>query len=124
MVSSSSSTALQQQASWTVVTGLGNSASVSFESYDTPGNYIRHYNFVLQINADDGTEQFAEDATFCPQAPLNGQGNSIRSWSYPTPYFRHHNDLGYAASNGGPEAFDSTTSFNDDVSWVIGTGFA
>ena len=124
VVSSSSSTALKQQASWTVVTGLGNSACVSFESRDTPGSYIRHYNYVLQVNASDGSKQFKEDATFCPQAGLNGQGNSIQAWGYPTRYFRHYTNLGYAASEGGPETFDATASFNDDVSFVVSTGFA
>lgn len=124
VVSSSSTTALKQQASWTVRTGLANSACFSFESVDTPGSYIRHYNFALLLNANDGTKQFYEDATFCPQAGLNGQGNSIRSWSYPTRYFRHYENVLYVASNGGVQTFDATTSFNDDVSWVVSTGFA
>ena len=124
VVSSSSATALKQQASWTVRTGLGNSACVSFESRDTAGSYIRHNNFVLQLNANDGSKQFAEDATFCPQAGLNGQGTSIRAWGYPTRYFRHYANVGYIASNGGVQTFDATASFNDDVSFVISTGFA
>lgn len=123
IVSSSSTTALKQQASWTVRTGLANSACISFESNDTPGSFIRHYNFELVLNANDGTKQFNEDATFCPQAGLNGQGNSIRSWSYPTRYFRHYDNVLYAASNGGVQTFDATASFTDDVSWVISTGF-
>ncbi|KAB8199924.1 Arabinosidase B [Aspergillus parasiticus] len=124
VVSSTSTTALKQQASWTVRTGLANSACFSFDSVDTPGSYIRHYNFALLLNASDGTKQFYEDATFCPQAGLNGQGNSIRSWSYPTRYFRHFENVLYVASNGGVQTFDATTSFNDDVSWVVSTGFA
>nr|BAB71803.1 alpha-L-arabinofuranosidase B [Aspergillus oryzae] len=124
VVSSTSTKALKQQASWTVRTGLANSACFSFESVDTPGSYIRHYNFAHLLNANDGTKQFYEDATFCPQAGLNGQGNSIRSWSYPTRYFRHYENVLYVASNGGVQTFDATTSFNDDVSWVVSTGFA
>lgn len=124
VVSSSSSTALKQQASWTVRSGLGNSACFSFESRDTAGSYIRHYNFELVLNANDGTKQFREDATFCPQAGLNGQGNSVRSWSYPTRYFRHYENVTYIASNGGVHTFDATGLFNDDASWVVGAGFA
>lgn len=123
-VSSSSSTALKQQASWTVRTGLGNSACVSFESRDTPGSFIRHYNFVLQVGANDNSKSFREDATFCPQSGLNGQGNSIRAWGYPTRYIRHFSETGYIASNGGPDTFDNTNSFNNDVSFVIGNSFA
>ncbi|KAF2496513.1 Arabinosidase B [Lophium mytilinum] len=124
VVSSSSTTALKQQASWTVRTGLGNSACFSFESKDTAGSYIRHSAFQLLLNANDGTKAFYEDATFCPQTGLNGQGNSIRSWNYPTRYFRHFNNVAFVASNGGVDAFDATASFNDDVSWVLSTGFA
>jgi hypothetical protein len=124
VVTSSSTTALKQQASWTVRTGLGNSACFSFESVDTPGSYIRHYNFGLVLNANDSTKQFYEDATFCPQTGLSGTGTSIRSWSYPTRWFRHYENVLYIASNGGVHTFDSATSFNADVSWVISTGFA
>ena len=124
VISSSSSTALKQQASWTVRTGLGESACFSFESRDTPGSFIRHFNFELQLNANDGSKQFHEDATFCPQAGLNGQGNSIQSWNFPTRYFRHYANVLYVASNGGVHQFDAIASFNDDVSWVVSNGFA
>ncbi|KAI1735232.1 fungal alpha-L-arabinofuranosidase [Xylaria scruposa] len=124
VVSSSSATALKQQASWTVRAGLGNSACFSFESRDTPGSFIRHFNFVLQLSPSDGSKQFNEDATFCTQAGLNGQGNSIRAWGYPTRYFRHFSNVGYAASNGGVHDFDNANSFNNDVSFVVNTGFA
>ncbi|KAF8196541.1 Arabinosidase B [Pholiota molesta] len=124
VVSSSSAALLQQQASWIVRTGLGNSACFSFESVDTPGSFIRHSGFQLLLNANDGSKLFSEDATYCPQASFNGQGNSLRSWSYPTHYFRHYNSLLYAASNGGVTAFDATTLFNDDASFVISAGFA
>lgn len=124
VVSSSSSAALKQQASWAVRTGLGNSACFSFESVDSPGSFIRHSNYQLMVNANDNSKIFHEDATFCPQAGLNGQGNSFRSWSYPTRYWRHFNSLGYIAANGGEHDFDTTTLFNDDVSFVVSAGFA
>lgn len=123
VITSSSTTAVKNTGLWTVTSGLANSACVSFESVDTPGSYIRHYDFALLLNAGDGTKQFNEDATFCPQAALNGEGDSIRSWSYPTRYFRHYSNVLYAASNGGVQTFDSTTSFNDDVSFLVSTGF-
>ncbi|EIN06631.1 fungal alpha-L-arabinofuranosidase [Punctularia strigosozonata HHB-11173 SS5] len=124
VVTSSSSTALKQQASWSVRTGLGNSACFSFESRDTPGSFIRHSNFQLMLNANDGSKLFSEDATFCPHAGLNGQGNSFQSWSYPARFIRHFNDVGYIASEAGFETWDATTSYNDDVSFVVSAGFA
>ncbi|KAJ7481007.1 family 54 glycoside hydrolase [Mycena galericulata] len=124
VVDSSSTSALKLSASWNVVTGLGNSACVSFESRDTPGSYIRHSGFELYVNANDGSKLFHEDATYCPRAGINGEGNSIRSWSYPAHYFRHFNAILYAASNGGADTFDATALFNNDTTWVVGAAFA
>ena len=124
VVSSSSATALKQQGSWTVRTGLGNSACFSFESVDTAGSYIRHSNFALELSTNDGTQLMHEDATFCPISGLNGQGNSFRSWGYPTRYIRHYENTGYIASNGGVHDFDATASFNADVTFLVETGFA
>ncbi|KAM7183090.1 fungal alpha-L-arabinofuranosidase [Rhypophila sp. PSN 637] len=53
VVSGSSSTSLKKAASWTVRTGFANSACFSFESRDTSGSYLRHYDFVLQLAAND-----------------------------------------------------------------------
>jgi hypothetical protein len=124
VVSSSSATSLKQQASWTVRSGLANSGCYSFESVDSPGSFIRHYNFALQLNANDGSKIFGEDATFCSLPGLSGTGNSIRSWSYPTRFFRHYNSIGYIASQGGVHTFDATGSYAADVSFVVGSSFA
>jgi hypothetical protein len=124
VVTSSSSTALKQQASWTVRTGLANGGCFSFESKDTAGSFLRHYNFELKLAANDGSKALKEDATFCPQAGLSGQGNSIRAWGYPTRFIRHYDNVGYIASNGGVHVYDAAGSFNSDVSFLVGTGFA
>ncbi|CAG5179516.1 uncharacterized protein ALTATR162_LOCUS9325 [Alternaria atra] len=124
VVSSSSTALLKRQASWTVRAGLANSACFSFESKDTAGSYIRHYNFVLQLAANDGSKAFKEDATFCPQAGFTGSGSSIRAWGYPTRYIRHYNNIGDIASNGGVHDFDAAAGFNADATWALSTGLA
>ncbi|KAI4643889.1 uncharacterized protein J4E79_011161 [Alternaria viburni] len=124
VVSSSSTALLKRQASWTVRAGLANSACFSFESKDTAGSYIRHFNFVLQLQANDGSKAFKEDATFCPQSGFSGSGSSIRAWGYPTRYIRHYNNIGNIASNGGVHDFDAAASFNADATWSVGTGLA
>lgn len=123
-MSSSSSGDLQRQASWTVRTGLGNKNCFSFESKNQPGSFIRHANYELKVQRNDGSKLFGEDATFCPEAGINGQGNSLRSWSYPARYWRHFTGQCYIGSNGGPHKFDAKYSFNDDVSFVVGGSFA
>lgn len=124
VVSSSSNSTLKGQASWTVRTGLGNSGCISFESKDVPGSYIRHSDGRLHISPYNANDKlFREDATFCPEAGLNGQGNLIRSWNYPTRAMRHYNEYCYIAANGGPNYYDDTSSYNNDVSWLIGKSF-
>lgn len=123
VVTSSSPSSLRGQATYIVRSGLADKGCVSFESQDTPGSFLRHSAYQLRLNANDNSKLFAEDATYCPQAGLNGQGNALRSYSYPTRYFRHYQAVVYIGSNGGPHAFDGTYSFNDDVSWILGSGF-
>jgi hypothetical protein len=123
VVSSSSSTAAQQAASWTVRTGLGNSGCYSFESVDSPGSFIRHYDFALKVQPNDRSKAFLEDATFCTQPGLSGSGTTIRAWGYPLRFVRHYNNVGYIAENGGPRTYDAKGSFNADVTFSVGSGF-
>lgn len=125
VVSASSSKTLKQEASWIVRTGLGNSGCFSFESVDSPGQFIRlDKTYRLEVAANDGKKLFHEQATFCPEAGLYGQGSSLRSWAYPARYMRHFNNDLYAASNGSPYFFDAHWRFNEDVTFVAGNGFA
>ncbi|WP_369916140.1 alpha-L-arabinofuranosidase B [Plantactinospora sp. KBS50] len=124
VVTSSSSSTAKAQASFVARAGLANSACRSFESRDTPGSYLRHYNFQLTLNANDGSAIFAQDATFCPQTGFNGQGNTFRSYNYPTRNIRHYNNNVYIASNGGVHDYDASSVWGDDVSWVVSAGWA
>ncbi|AEV85632.1 alpha-N-arabinofuranosidase [Actinoplanes sp. SE50] len=121
VVTSGSAAADKANASWIVRAGLANSSCVSFESRNTSGNYLRHRNYQLTLAANDGSALFSQDATFCPQAGRNGQGNSFASVNYPDRFIRHYANNVYIASNGGTNAFDSATSWTDDVSWVVST---
>jgi hypothetical protein len=121
VVSSSSAATDKANASWIVRAGLANSSCVSFESRNTSGNYLRHQNYQLKLAANDGSSLFSQDATFCPQAGRNGQGNSFASVNFPDRFIRHYNNNVYIASNGGSNAWDSATSWTDDVSWVVST---
>lgn len=124
VVTGSSDAGLKQAASWIVRKGLGFDGCYSFESRDRPGSFIRHSNYHLVVNSNDGSKQFGEDATFCTEAGFNGQGNTIRSWNYAARYWRHFKSDGYIAANGHPFDFDSGAFFSDDVSFVVGNAFA
>ncbi|MFC9328765.1 alpha-L-arabinofuranosidase B [Kitasatospora sp. NPDC057015] len=120
-VTSSSAAADKANASWIVRPGLANSACRSFESKNTPGSYLRHQNFQLYLHANDGSVLFADDATFCSQAGVNGQGNSLVSYNFADRYVRHYANTGYVSSNGGSNSFDAPALWADDVSWVVAT---
>ncbi|MEV7970799.1 AbfB domain-containing protein, partial [Sphaerisporangium sp. NPDC088356] len=119
VITSSSSATDKSDATWIVRQGLASGSCVSFESRNYPGDYLRHYNFQLRRQPNDGSTTFAADATFCPQTGKNGQGNSFASYNYPTRFLRHYNNIVYIASNGGSNTFDATGSWADDVSWIV-----
>ncbi|MEE4545114.1 alpha-L-arabinofuranosidase B [Streptomyces sp. V4-01] len=118
-ISSSSSATDKADATWTVRAGLANGSCLSFESANNTGQYLRHSNFQLRLNANDGTSLFAQDATFCPQPGNNGQGLSFQSANYTDKYLRHYNYTVYVAGDGGSNAWDSATSWADDTSWLV-----
>ncbi|MFF5217457.1 glycoside hydrolase family 43 protein [Micromonospora sp. NPDC000442] len=81
-----------QDAQFRVVPGLADAASVSFESVNYPGHYLRHYGFDFVLAANDGSSVFAADATFRQVAGLaNSSWSSLRSYNYPDRYVRHYN---------------------------------
>ena len=48
---------------FSVVKGLSNGSCYSFKTHD--GTYLRHRNFVLRADRNDGSSLFKQDATFC-----------------------------------------------------------
>ena len=115
---SASSATDKANATWIVRAGLANTSCLSFESVDKPGQFLRHYNYQLNLNFDDGGSAFAQDATFCRTPGNSGVGNSFQSVNFPTKYLRHYNYTVYIASNGGSNAWDATTSWAQDTSWL------
>ncbi|MET9256420.1 alpha-L-arabinofuranosidase B [Streptomyces sp. NPDC003717] len=123
-VSGSSSAADKAAATWTVRAGLGNSACVSLESVDAPGRYLRHYDYRLRLDPNDGSAIFAQDATFCPQAGHNGRGYSFQSANFSEKYLRHYTLGLYIAANGGTNPWDNAGLWNDDTSWIPASPWA
>ncbi|MBB5784498.1 alpha-L-arabinofuranosidase B [Nonomuraea jabiensis] len=124
VITSGSSSLDKNDATWIVRNGLAYSACVSFESKNYPGSYLRHSNYQLYRGANDGSALFANDATFCPQPGMNGQGLSWASFNFPNRLLRHYNNIVYIGSEGGSNTFDSATSWADDVSWVVASPWA
>ncbi|MCO5991642.1 alpha-L-arabinofuranosidase B, partial [Actinoallomurus spadix] len=124
VINSSSSSLDKNDATWIVHSGLAGGSCVSFESKNYPGDYLRHQNFQVYRQHNDGSAQFAADATFCPQSGKNGQGTSLAAYNYPDRFIRHYANTVYVAGDGGSHTFDSPTSWADDVSWVVDAPWA
>jgi hypothetical protein len=118
-VTSGSSSTVKADATWIVQPGLANSSCVSFQSANGSGDYIRHSNFELYLEPNDGTSQFALDATFCPRAGNSGSNYSFMSYNYSYKYIRHYNYIGYIASDGGSNGWDASSLWYEDSTWAV-----
>jgi len=118
-VTSSSASTLKADATWIVEPGLANSSCVSFKSANGSGDYMRHYNFELYLEPNDGTSQFALDATFCPRAGNSGSNYSFMSYNFSYKYIRHYNYIGYVASDGGSNTWDASSLWYEDSTWAV-----
>lgn len=118
-VTASSSLAARAEATWIVRPGLADGSCLSFESADTPGAYLRHHDFALFLDPDNGSTHFAQDATFCPQPGNSGEGHSFESLNDPSMFIRHFDYIVFIASDGGQLPWDATTLWHHDTSWSV-----
>lgn len=118
-VTSGSPGSVKADATWVVQAGLADSSCVSFESANQPGQYLRHFDFELYLGPNDGSGQFADDATFCPRAGNSGHGYSLQSVNYPYKYIRHYDYVVYIASDGGSNPWDTPTLWPDDTTFLV-----
>ncbi|MEU0432406.1 AbfB domain-containing protein [Streptomyces sp. NPDC006290] len=88
-VSSGSSAATRRAASFKVVPGLAKSSCYSFVTAD--GSYLRHRDFLLRADRDDGSALFRKDATFCPRASSYSGAVMLEAVNYPGRFLRHRN---------------------------------
>ncbi len=71
--------------------GLAGTGTVSFESVNYRGYFLRHSNYDFQLVRNDGTAQFAADATFRQVAGLaDSTWSSFQSYNHPDRYIRHY----------------------------------
>jgi|GEM_PF-870429 len=71
--------------------GLADSNCISLEAASTPGQWLRHFSYRIRLAANDGSDTFKADATFCPELGLAGTGFSLRSKNFPTRVLRQRN---------------------------------
>ncbi|CAL9329282.1 glycoside hydrolase family 43 protein [Streptomyces sp. enrichment culture] len=74
--------------------GLAGSGTVSFESVNYPGYFLRHFDYDFRLAHHDGTAQFAADASFRQVAGLaDPTWSSFQSYNHPDRYIRHYGYL-------------------------------
>jgi hypothetical protein len=83
------SASARRNATFERVAGLADSSCYSFTTAD--GGYLRHRNFVLRAERNDGSSLFRKDATFCPRPASYSGAIMLESVNYPGRFLRHRN---------------------------------
>ena len=107
---------MKQDATFWVRPGLANASCVSFESRNYPGRYLHNSNWLIRNDPNDGTAAFAADATFCPKPGWGA--TALESYHNPSAFIRHYNETVYLARQGGPNPWDTATTFAEDTTWA------
>ncbi|MES9526042.1 AbfB domain-containing protein [Streptomyces capoamus] len=76
-------------ATFTRVKGLADARCYSFVT--AGGGYLRHRDFLLRADPDDGSALFRQDATFCPRPSAFSGAVMLESVNYPGRFLRHRN---------------------------------
>jgi RNA polymerase sigma factor (sigma-70 family) len=115
-VSASSSKQDRQQATFTVVQGLADKRCVTFRAAD--GRYLRHYELRLILSAQDSSQLFREDATFCPRPGSVVGSLSLQSYNYIYLYLRHRDGGIWIDVSDFTKAWADQTSFITRRPWA------
>jgi GH43 family beta-xylosidase len=95
-----------------LVTGLSGSGTVSLESTNFPGYFLRHRNYEAWVQQRDGSALFNADASFHRRGGLAGSGTvSFESVNFPGHFLRHRGGQLWLEQNDGTTAFRGNASF-------------
>ena len=106
-------------ATWTVADGLADPECFSLKSTQSEGTYLRIKDLRVQLAANDGTDAFKRDATWCSKPGLAASGVSLESKSQPGRFLRHINAQVWAADNSAANWFDVDRLFKEDSTWYM-----
>lgn len=114
-----SGTAALASATWKVDDGLADPNCFSLESTQFAGSYLRQSGLHVALDANDGTAQFKNDATWCAHAGNNGGGVSLESKAQPGRFLRHYGAQVCAANNSEQNVFDADRLYKEDSTWTV-----
>ncbi|MER5224621.1 glycoside hydrolase family 43 protein [Streptomyces flaveus] len=109
VVSSTSSAAEKQAATFTVVPGLADAGGYSFRN--AAGNYLRHWDFRARFDTNDGSSTFARDATYIARTGTASGSVRFESYNYPGYYLRHYSYQLRVDPTDGSDVFRQDSSF-------------
>ena len=108
-VDANSDATARQNATFDAVPGLADTRCFSFRAVN--GRYLRHADWRLRLNGDDGTVLFRRDATFCPRPGAAPGEVSLESSNYPGWFLRHVGPELWVDQSDGSGAFRADSSF-------------
>jgi len=123
VVTATSPALLKGDASFIVRRGLADPSCYSFESRNIAGNYLRHADFRVRLGANENTDLFRRDATFCAQPGASSGSVRLASVNELGTNVRHYAEEVWMSSNGGAHTYDNPTSYANDVSWAVTTAW-
>ncbi len=106
----------REDSTFKLVKGLADSSCYSFATSD--GKYLRHREFVLRADRNDGSALFHQDATFCPRASSVPGAVMLESVNYPGRFLRHKN------FQLRLESFENSSQYLADSSFRLVDGLA
>nr|WP_233223525.1 AbfB domain-containing protein [Amycolatopsis sp. CA-128772] len=102
----------------------GSTISLRAETACCTTRYVRHQfdDAVTSVASSTSPALDEADASWIVRrGPANPSCVSSESRNYPGDFLRHYDNTVYIAADGGPNAFDATASWADDVSWAAGS---
>jgi hypothetical protein len=117
VVTATTDATTKADATFVIRRGLADPSCYSLESRNFPGNYLRHAAFRVRLSANENTDLYRRDATFCAQ-PGTG-GIRLASVNELGTNIRHYSEEVWVASSGGAHTYDNPTSYAQDVSWAV-----
>ncbi|MFJ6081813.1 AbfB domain-containing protein [Streptomyces sp. NPDC092369] len=114
------SAAARKDATFKLVKGLAKADCYSFATAD--GTYLRHRDFVLRAERNDGSALFKQDATFCRRASSITGAIMLESVNYPGRYLRHQNFQLVLDSEYGHQR--SSSQYQADSAFLLVDGLA
>ncbi|GIF13014.1 AbfB domain-containing protein [Actinoplanes teichomyceticus] len=117
-------------ATWCSRPGLA-AGGTSFESYNHRGSYLRHASEIVHLAANDGSAQFAADATWNVADPARWRSSvllpydvrrslQVTTWGHTDRYLRHADSLGWTEVVGA----GSSALLKQDATFTLRHGLA